>query len=70
MYDHLFDNGIVRNYVQWLMHGEYEFYEPTITGNSCTNESDMNDEMKEMLNDAFEMSMPNEESERSPHVQE
>ena len=70
MYDHLLDNGIARNYVRWLMHGEYEFYEPTNTGNSGTNESDMHDEMKEMLNDAFGMSMPNEESERSPHVHE
>ena len=68
MYDHLLDNGITRNYVRWLMHEEYEFYEPTNTGNSGTNESDMHDEMKEMLNDAFRMSMPNEESERSPHA--
>ena len=52
------------------MHGEYEFYEPTNTGNSDTNESDMHDEMEEMLNDAFGMSMPNEEFERSPHVHE
>ena len=52
------------------MHGEYEFYEPTNTGNSGTNESDMHDEMEEMLNDAFGMSMPNEESERSSHVHE
>ncbi|KAL6348147.1 hypothetical protein AAG906_039595 [Vitis piasezkii] len=35
-----------------------------------TNESDMHDEMQEMLNDAFGMPMPNEESERSPHVHE
>ena len=52
------------------MHGEYKFYEPTNTGNSGTNESDMHDEMEEMLNDAFGMSIPNEESERSPHVHE
>ena len=52
------------------MHGEYEFYEPTNTSNSGTNEFDMHDEMKEMLNDAFRMSMPNEKSERSPHVHE
>ncbi|RVW72347.1 hypothetical protein CK203_055429 [Vitis vinifera] len=64
MYDHLLDNGIARNYVRWLMHGEYEFCEPA---NTSTNESDMHDEMEEMLNDAFGMSMPNEESERSPH---
>ena len=70
MYDHLLDNGIARNYVRWLMHGEYEFYEPTNTGNSGTNGSDMHDEMEEMLNDAFGMSMPNEESERSPPVHE
>ena len=70
MYDHLLDNGIARNYVRWLMHGEYESYEPTNAGNSGTNESDMHDEMVEMLNDAFGMSMPNEESERSPHVHE
>ena len=25
MYDHLLDNEITRNYVRWLMHGEYEF---------------------------------------------
>ena len=30
----------------------------------------MHDEMQEMLNDAFGMSMPNEESEISPHVHE
>ena len=36
--------------------------------NTSTNESDMHDEMQEMLNDAFGMPMPNEESERSPHV--
>ena len=30
----------------------------------------MHDEMQEMLNDAFRMPMPNEESERSPHVHE
>ena len=65
MYDHLLDNGIARNYVRWLMHGEYEFCEPT---NTSTNESNMHDEMQEMLNDAFIMPMPNEESERSPHV--
>ncbi|RVW72866.1 hypothetical protein CK203_057205 [Vitis vinifera] len=64
MYDHLLDNGIARNYVRWLMHGEYEFCEPT---NTSTNESDMHDEMQEMLNDAFGMPMPNEESERSRH---
>ena len=67
MYDHLLDNGIARNYVRWLMHGEYEFCEPT---NTSTNESDMHDEMQEMLNDAFGMPMPNEESERSQHVHE
>ncbi|KAJ9705791.1 hypothetical protein PVL29_003747 [Vitis rotundifolia] len=67
MYDHLLDNGIARNYVRWLMHGEYEFCELT---NTSTNESHMHDEMQEMLNDAFGMSMPNEESERSPHVHE
>ncbi|KAL6314389.1 hypothetical protein AAG906_021447 [Vitis piasezkii] len=54
-----------RNYVRWLMHGEYEFCEPT---NTSTNESDMHNEMQEMLNDAFGMPMPNEESERSPHT--
>ena len=70
MYDHLLDNGVARNYVRWLMHGEYEFYEPTNIGNSDTNESDMHDEIKEMFNDAFRMSMPNEESERGPHVHE
>ena len=70
MYDHLLDNGIARNHVRWLMHGEYEFYEPTNTNNSGTNESDMHDEMEEMLNDAFGMSMPNEEFKRSPHVHE
>ena len=52
------------------MHGEYEFYEPTNTSNSGTNEYDMHDEMEEMLNDAFRMLMQNEESERSPHVHE
>ena len=52
------------------MHGEYEFCGPKTTGNSDTNEPDMHDEMEEMLNDAFGMSMPNEESERSPHVHE
>ncbi|RVW22081.1 hypothetical protein CK203_110934 [Vitis vinifera] len=67
MYDHLLDNGIARNYVRWLMHGEYEFCEPT---NTSTNESDMHDEMQEMLNDAFGMPMPNEESEKSRHVHE
>ena len=49
------------------MHGEYEFYEPT---NSGTDESDIHDEMEEMLNDAFGMSMSNEESKRSPRVHE
>ena len=52
------------------MYREYEFYEPTNTGNSDTNEFDMHDEMEEMLNDAFGMSMPNEEFERSLHVHE
>ena len=52
------------------MHGEYEFYESTNTGNSGTNECDMHDEMEEMLNDAFGMSIPNKEFERSPHVHE
>ena len=70
MYNHLLGNGIARNYVRWLMHGEYEFYEPTNTSNSGTNEYDMHDEMEEMLNDAFRMLMRNEESERSPHVHE
>ena len=70
MYDLLLDNGIARNYVRWLMHGEYEFYEPRNTGNSGTNEFDIHDEMEEMLNDVFRMSMPNEESKRSPHVYE
>ena len=67
MYDHFLDNGIVRNYVRWLMHGEYEFYEPT---NTNTNESDMHDEMQEMLNDAFGVSNTNAsmDFERSPHV--
>ena len=67
MYDHLLDNGIAINYVRWSMHGEYEFCELTKTS---INESDMHDEKQEMLNDAFGMSMPNEESERSPHVHE
>ena len=70
MYDHLLDNGLARNYVRWLMHGEYKLYEPTNTRNSGTNESNMCDEMEEILNDAFRMSMPNEEFERSPHVHE
>ena len=35
MYDHFLDNEIDRNYVRWLMHGEYKFYEPTNTGNCC-----------------------------------
>ena len=47
------------------MHGEYEFYEPI---NINTNEPDIYDEMQEMLNDAFGMPMPNEDSEKSPHV--
>ena len=34
MYDHLLDNVIDINYVRWLMHGEYEFNEPTNTSNS------------------------------------
>ena len=55
MYDYLLDNGIARNYVRWLMHGEYEFCEPK---NTSTNESDMHDEMQEMLSDAFGMLMP------------
>ena len=50
------------------MQGEYEFYESKNTRNSGTNESDMHDEMEEILNDAFGMSIPNEESERSPYV--
>ena len=49
------------------MHGEYEFCELTKTS---INESDMHDEKQEMLNDAFGMPMPNEESERSLHVHE
>ena len=67
MYNHLLDNGIARNYVRWLMHGEYEFCEPT---NTSTNESDMHDEMQEMLNDVFGVSNTNAlmDSERSPHV--
>ena len=56
MYHHLLDNGIAINYVRCLMHREYEFYEPTNTSNSGTNESNMHDEMEEMLNDAFGMS--------------
>ena len=51
MYDHLLDNGITRNYVRWLMHEEYEFFEPI---NTSTNESNKHDEMQEMLNDSFE----------------
>ena len=47
--------------------GNMSFGEPT---NTSTNEPDMHDEMQEMLNDAFGMSMPNEESKRSPHVHE
>ena len=35
VYDHLLDNEIDRNYVRWLMHGKYKFYERTNTGNSC-----------------------------------
>ena len=35
------------------MHEGYEFYEPTNTGNSITNESDMHDEKEEMLNGVF-----------------
>ena len=38
--------------------------------NTSTNESDMHDEMQEMLNGAFGMSMSNEEYARSPHVHE
>ena len=67
MYDHFLDNGIAINYVRWLMHGEYEFWKPT---NININESDKHDEIQEMLNDAFGMSMPNEESKRSLHVHE
>ena len=67
MYDHLLDSGIATNYVQWLMHGEYKFYEPT---NTNTNESNMHDEMQEMLNDAFGVSNTNDsmDFERSTHV--
>ena len=67
MYDHFLDNGIVRNYVRWLMHGEYEFYEPI---NINTNEPDIYDEMQEMLNDVFGVSNTNAlmDSEKSPHV--
>ena len=57
MYDHLLNNGITINYVRWLMHREYEFYEPTNIGNGGINEY----EMEEMLNDAFRMSIPIEE---------
>ena len=67
MYNHKLDNGIARNYVRWLMHGERYFYEPT---NTNTNEPNMQDEMHEMENDAFKMPMTNDGFERGIHEHE
>ena len=38
------------------------------TNQQIPNESNVHDEMQKILNNAFRMSMPNEEFERSPHV--
>ena len=67
MYNHMLNNRIVRNYVQWLMHGECEVYESI---SIITSELNIHDEMEEMLNDAFGMPMPNNEFEISIHVHE
>ena len=49
MHHHLLDNGIARNYVCWLMHGEYEIDELK----DASDEFHMDDDMQGMLHDAF-----------------
>ena len=52
MHNHLQNHGIVRNYVRWVMHGEYEFNESTYDDEF--EDSPPND-MHGLLHDAFQM---------------
>ena len=52
MNNHLQNHGIVRNYVRWVMHGEYEFNESTYDDEF---EDSPHDNMRGLLHDAFQM---------------
>ena len=52
MHNHLQNHGIVRNYVRWVMHGEYEFNESTYDDEF---EDSPHDDMHGLLHDAFQM---------------
>ena len=52
MHNHLQNHGIVRNYVCWVMHGEYEFNESTYDDEF---EDSPHDDMHGLLHDALQM---------------
>ena len=52
MQSHLQNYGIARNYVRWVMHGEYEFDEST---NNDDFEDEPYDDMNGLIHDAFGM---------------
>ena len=67
MQSHLQNYGIARNYVRWVMHGEYEFDEST---NNDDFEDEPYDDMNGLINDAFGMSNTTNMSKENeiPHV--
>lgn len=54
MLNHLQHFGMVRNYIHWVMHGEYEFRDSIDTINVSENQQD--DDMHGLLHDAFGVS--------------
>lgn len=54
MLNHLQHFGMVRNYIRWVMHGEYEFRDSIDTINDSKNQQD--DDMHGLLHDAFGVS--------------
>ena len=52
MHSHLPNHEIVRNYIHWVMHGEYEFNESTYDDEF---EDSPHDDMHGLLHDAFQM---------------
>ena len=52
MHSHLQNHGILRNYVCWVMHGEYDFNESTYDDEF---EDSPHDDMHGLLHDAFQM---------------
>ena len=53
MHSHLQNHGIVRNFVCWVMHGDYEFNESTYDDDEF--EDSPHDDMHGLLHDAFQM---------------